>query len=196
MLECFHSQIHYTCWIGYFFRRLHENILACDVYLGCYVTHQYCRLSFLSTVYVAIEQTPQLARCLATKMTSHATESYPSGIMNLRPTVFYHAYLIIYDQPSYFTYYLAIEMSQLALYIHTYIHTYVHLICSNKSTEHVTWEMRWAGQQGTSHLQLPYYSIDTTNEHSISITFKKRSKIDNVSATPKSCKCRIINRWW
>jgi len=35
MIECFHSQIHYTCLIAYryFFRTLHENTLACDVIL-------------------------------------------------------------------------------------------------------------------------------------------------------------------
>ena len=71
-------------------------------------------------------------------------------------------------------------------------YTYIHLICSNKSKEHSrTWEMWWAGQQGTRHLQLPYHNILTANEHSISVTFKKRSKINNVNATPKSSKCRV-----
>jgi len=46
--------------------------------------------------------------------------------------------------------------------------------------------MWWAGQQGTTHLQLPYYNIVIGNEHSISVTFKKRSKINNVNAAPKS----------
>jgi len=44
------------------------------------------------------------------------------------------------------------------LKIHTYIHTFNLL---NKSWEHsTTWEMWWAGQQGTRHLQLPYYKVN------------------------------------
>jgi len=30
-IECFQSQIHYTCWIAYFLRTLHQNTVACDV---------------------------------------------------------------------------------------------------------------------------------------------------------------------
>jgi len=33
MIECFHSLIHYTWRIAYFFRTLHENTLACDIIL-------------------------------------------------------------------------------------------------------------------------------------------------------------------
>ena len=49
-----------------------------------------------------------------------------------------------------------------------------------------------------SQLPLPYRpnSLHAASEHSISITFQKRCKINNVNATTKSCKCRIINRWW
>ena len=32
-MKCFHSQIHHTCRIAYFFRTFPENSLVCDVIL-------------------------------------------------------------------------------------------------------------------------------------------------------------------
>ena len=33
LIEYFHSEIHYTCWLAYFLRPLHENTLVYDIIL-------------------------------------------------------------------------------------------------------------------------------------------------------------------